>query len=224
MQQYKNALIIKHEIREGPGIIENILKKMNILYKIIELEKGEKLPEKIENIDFIFLLGGSMNVYQEKEYPFLKEEVKFIKKVNKIDIPFLGICLGAQILAKTFNGKVNLNICNEIGFFEVELTEKGEKDKIFKGIPKTFPCYQYHNDCFEVPKEGILLVKDREGKHQGFKIGKNLYGFQFHIEFDEKLIFDLTNQKNTEKINEVKKYGEKIIKNFLNLKKEGRNE
>ncbi|HOK56791.1 MAG TPA: type 1 glutamine amidotransferase [bacterium] len=220
MKQFKKCLIIKHKIEEGPGIIEDILKEMGILYKIIELENGEKLPEDIKNIDFIFSLGGPMNVYQEREYPFLKEEEDLIKKIYQFKKHFLGICLGAQILAKTFGAKVNLNFCKEIGFFEVELTENGKKDNIFTGVSETFTCFQYHSDCFELPENGILLVKGKKCLNQGFKIGENLYGFQFHIEINKKLLFDFGVKKvYYKKLEKIKETGEIIIKNFL--KKEG---
>lgn len=217
MQYKKYVLIIKHKIEEGPGIIEETLKEFKLDYNIVEFEKGERLPTDFENIKCVFSLGGPMNVYQTKDYPFLKEEEEFIKKIYLNRIPFLGICLGSQILAKTFGARVNLNKCKEIGFFEVELTEYGIEDKIFEGIEKNLLVFQYHEDCFEIPEKGLLIVKGKNSvNNQGFKIEDLLYGFQFHIEVDEKLLknFGIKNIEKA-KLRKVKEKGKRIIRNFL---------
>ncbi|MFN4227370.1 MAG: type 1 glutamine amidotransferase [Candidatus Ratteibacteria bacterium] len=227
MENKDYILIIKHKVEERPGIIEQILKEENLNYSIVDFEKGDKLPKDFENMKNVISLGGPMNVYEVEKYKFLKEEEKFIKEIEKYNIPFLGICLGSQILAKIFGAKVNLNQCNEIGFYDVELTEYGEKDKIFNGICKNFSVFQYHSDCFEIPQKGILIVKGKDCYiNQGIKVGENLYGFQFHIEIDEMLLncFEVINF-DTERLKILKQIGRKIIKIFLSLnKKEDKND
>ncbi|MCS7179784.1 MAG: type 1 glutamine amidotransferase, partial [bacterium] len=133
------------------------------------------------------------------------------------NIPYLGICLGSQLLAKTFGAKVYVGKCKEVGFYEVEITDLGRKDNLFNCIEESFYVFQYHSDCFEIPEKGTLLVKGKDCYiNQGFKVDENLYGLQFHIEVEEKLLRNFGIDYDG-KLKVLKNTGEKIIKNFLNI-------
>ena len=113
---------------------------------------------------------------------------KFLQKIIENEIPFLGICLGAQLLAKTAKAKVKLDVCREIGWFKVQLTDAGIKDSLFKDLDKELIVFQWHQDMFEIPKEGILLATSEKCPNQAFKLKKNIYGLQFHIEMTSQMI------------------------------------
>ena len=100
-----NVLIIKHVDIEGPGLIEDCLTQENIPYEMIDLGSGGRLP-KIEDWTHIVILGGPMNVYEEDRYPFLRKEDLFIKEAIQRGKSVLGICLGAQLIAKALGAKV----------------------------------------------------------------------------------------------------------------------
>ena len=134
-----NALIIKHVDIEGPGLIEYCLKQEKISYQILDLKAGVHLP-KLDGFTHIVFLGGPMNVYEEDRYPFLRDEDLFIKEAIQRGKSILGICLGAQLIAKALGAKVFKAPVKEIGWYDVSLTRIGSRDPLFSNLPKTFSC------------------------------------------------------------------------------------
>jgi len=182
-----NVLIIKHADIEGPGLIEYCLRKEGIPYQMINLEGGNPLPE-LDPLSLIILLGGPMNVYEEDRYPFLKDEDLFIKEAIQRGKFILGICLGAQLIAKALGAKVFKAPAKEVGWFDVSLTEIGLQDPLFSNLPKTFPVFQWHEDTFDIPKSAKLIATSSSVPHQAFRYGDNAYGLQFHLEVTEEMI------------------------------------
>ncbi len=179
--------IIKHIKSEGPGTIADYFSANNVSFKVIELSEGERLP-KITDVSGVVVLGGPMNVYEEDKYKFLAEEDDFIKKIIEKDKPYLGICLGAQLLAKAAGSKVYKAKKEEIGWYKLILNENGKKDKVFGGADDFLNVFQWHGDTFDIPSSGELLVFGEDVVNQAFKLGKNCYGLQFHLEVDKKLL------------------------------------
>jgi len=182
-----NALIIKHIDVEGPGLIEHCLKQGRIPYQILNLKPWVRFP-KLEDITHIVLLGGPMNVYEEDRYPFLKEEDIFIKGAIQRGKTILGICLGAQLIAKALGARVFKAPVKEIGWYDVSLTKTGSQDRLFSVLPKTFSVFQWHEDTFEIPKSGRLTATSSPISHQAFRYGERVYGLQFHLEVTEQMI------------------------------------
>ncbi len=183
-------LIVKNISIEGPGTLGEYFVKKGYEIKTVDLEKKDKLPSDLEDIKAVVVLGGPMNVYEEDKYPYLKEEGLFINKVLSLEIPFLGICLGAQLLAKAIGGRVIRAAKEEIGFYKVRLTSDGIKDRLFRGLSEEFDVFQWHGDTFELPMNARVLVSSEICRNQGFIVGKNAYGLQFHVEVDQKSIGD----------------------------------
>jgi len=119
-----SVLIIKHVEMEGPGLIKDCLNEEKIPYQILNLESEAHLP-KPDDFTGIVILGGPMNVYEEGRYPFLREEDLFIKEAIQRGKAVLGICLGAQLIAKALDAKVTKAPVKEIGWFDVSLTDVG---------------------------------------------------------------------------------------------------
>jgi GMP synthase (glutamine-hydrolysing) len=182
-----SVLIIKHVDMEGPGLIEDYLKQEKIPYQILNLNTGVRFP-KLDGFTHIVILGGPMNVYEEDRYPFLKNEDLFIKEAIQRGKSVLGICLGAQLIAKALGAKVFKAPLKEIGWYDVSLTEDGSKDSLFSHLPKTLSVFQWHEDTFEMPNAGKLIATSTSVPHQAFKYGENAYGLQFHLEVTEKMI------------------------------------
>ncbi len=182
-----NVLIIKHIEIEGPGLIESFLKKEVIPFQILNLEKGPRLP-KCDEFTHIVILGGPMNVYEEEKYPFLREEDLFIKKAFKSGKALLGICLGAQLIAKALGARVFNSPAKEIGWYDVSLTRIGCLDPLFSSFPKTFSVFQWHGDTFEIPQGAKLIATSSSVPHQAFRYGGKVYGLQFHLEVTGEMI------------------------------------
>ncbi|MCB4792064.1 MAG: type 1 glutamine amidotransferase [Elusimicrobia bacterium] len=216
--------IIKHAVDEGPGLLGKYLQEKNIKHKIIELEKGERLPKTTDGIEAVLIMGGPMNVYEEGKYPFLKYENDFIKDVFKNNKPLMGICLGAQLMAKAMGATVRKAKKEEIGWDKVYLSSRGIIDPLFSGVDSVIDVFQWHEDCFSVPKGAVLLAENSICP-QAFKVGGNSYAFQFHIEVTKELLNSWARGiKSVDKENilaglkeEYKKQAYKIFNNFCNI-------
>jgi GMP synthase (glutamine-hydrolysing) len=184
----KHILIIKQVEQEGPGLIEKIFTANGWQLKTVELSQGEKLPSDFDETGAIVVLGGPMNVYEEKQYPFLKAEESLIRKALIEEVPVLGICLGAQLLAKTCGARIKKAPHKEIGWYIVEKTGDGKKDALFNAGPDRVQVFQWHEDTFDIPEGAVLLAEGKDCKNQAFRVGQNAYGLQFHIEVTEDMI------------------------------------
>jgi GMP synthase (glutamine-hydrolysing) len=191
------VLIIKHVEIEGPGLIEYCLMQEKIPYQILNINSNIRLP-RLDDLNHIVILGGPMNVYEEDHYPFLKVEDLFIKEAIERGKAILGICLGAQLIAKALGAKVFKASVKEIGWYDVSLTRIGFRDPLFSSLPKTFPVFQWHGDTFEIPKAGKLIATSTDVPHQAFRYGENVYGLQFHLEVTEEMIKDWINSYEDE--------------------------
>jgi GMP synthase-like glutamine amidotransferase len=227
-------LFVKNIDIEGPETIGGYFKKKGFAIKTVGLDTGGSLPEDGGDLEAVVVLGGPMNVYEEDKYPFLKDEDIFIKKILEQRVPFLGICLGAQLLAKAAGARVGRSPQEEIGFSNIHLTADGKKDPLFNGIPKTVEIFQWHGDMFEIPLKAKLLASSKDCPHQAFKAGPCAYGFQFHIEITDKSIHEwsgeywkdkpgLAAQKNAmlqdyqKKRAQFARIADKIYDNFLGI-------
>ncbi len=183
-------LFIKHIDIEGPETLGAFFSRQGYRTGIVEVWKGEPLPSDVSRLQAVVALGGPMNVYEEDACPFLKEDHVFIQRILEQNIPFLGICLGSQLLAKACGAKVYKAPEQEIGFYPVELTGPGQQDPLFAGLPERLEVFQWHGDTFDIPQGGVLLASGGSCRHQAFRIGPVAYGLQFHIEITEKSIRD----------------------------------
>jgi len=131
-----------------------------------------------------------MNVYEEAEYPFLRQEDELIREVVARGTPYLGVCLGAQLLAKALGARVYPNQVPEVGFHEVELTPSGRHSPLFSGFPGRFWAFQWHEDTFDMPEGAQRLATGLYCRNQAFRYGTNAYALQFHLEATPEMIAD----------------------------------
>lgn len=180
-------LVIMHISTEGPGTLGDFLESQGAELTFIRLYDGERLPTDIKAYQAVVSLGGPMNIYEYDKYPFLEQEHHFLKRVLDLDIPLLGICLGAQMIAHACGGHVTRSPREEIGWGSVSLTEEGENDPFFGGIPRQLEVLQWHGDMFHLPPTAKLLVTGEDCPNQAFRCGK-AYGLQFHVEVTEEIL------------------------------------
>ncbi len=196
--------IIKHIDIEGPGTIGGFLEENDISYNVIDVFNEEPLPNSISDVSSVIVLGGPMNVYEEDIYPFLKQEDEFLKEVIEKELPTLGFCLGAQLIAKAKGALVKKNPQKEIGWFQVSLTEGGSSDPLFQGFQEEFDVFQWHGDTFDIPDGALKLAESDLCPNQAYRIGNNIYGLQFHVEVTDEMIYQWIDAYKDE-INSLKK-------------------
>ena len=180
-------LVIKHESNEGPGTLGDFIKSSGYKVEIAELAKGDSLPS-LSECDWIISLGGPMNVYEEDEYPFLGLEDEFLRGAIEKKVPTLGICLGAQMLAKCMKAEVIRSKVKEIGWCQVRLTKDARYDPLFHGLPESLTVFQWHEDTFAVPVKSVLLATGSECQNQAIRIGHHAWAIQFHPEMTPQMI------------------------------------
>ena len=178
-------LILKHIDIEGPGTLGEYFQERAYKPKHIDLGRGEALVSELSNVAAVIVMGGPMNVYEEDKYPWLKAENIFIQNVLKEKIPYLGICLGAQLLAKACQAPVVKSPMKEVGWFKVFIEKS---DPLFAGLDKTMEVYHWHEDMFSIPGQGERLATAPACPNQAFKVGGNAYGLQFHVEITRGMI------------------------------------
>ncbi|MBI2201863.1 MAG: type 1 glutamine amidotransferase, partial [Armatimonadetes bacterium] len=150
---------------------------------------GEGFPDP-GDVRAVVVLGGPMNVYQEAKYAFLAQEDRFIREVVGRGIPYLGVCLGAQLLAKALGARVYASSVKEIGYYSLELTDAGQSDALLAGVPNPFTAFQWHGDTFDLPGGAELLATSATCPHQAFRYGQKAYGLQFHLEAGPEMVAD----------------------------------
>ncbi len=184
----KKIVVLKHIGIEGPGTLGAFFQKSGFDIKEIELQDGAEVPNDLTGIVALVILGGPMNVYEEEKFPFLQKENAFIQQALARNVPLLGVCLGAQLLAKACGAKVGKSPSPEVGFFDILLTEEGNKDPFLKGIKPRFKAFQWHEDMFELPQKSRWLASSQGCPHQAFRVGEKAYCLQFHVEVDLPMI------------------------------------
>jgi GMP synthase (glutamine-hydrolysing) len=191
-------LIIQHAEPEGPGIIGDFFDATDWHTETVRLYKPhnpcptqeikEGIPKDLSGVEAIILMGGPINVYEEKRYPFLNYEDLFLKKALQKEVPILGICLGAQLLAKACGARVKKAHKKEIGWYNIFLTDVGRKDPLFKGMDDEMDVFQWHEDTFGIPQHADLIATSASCKNQAFRWTKSAYGLQFHFEVTPKMV------------------------------------
>ena len=141
---------------------------------------GQELPG-MDEFDWLVIMGGPMNIYEEDKYSWLAGEKRFIRDAIASNKIVLGICLGGQLIADVLGGKVRRNLHKEIGWYSVKLTPEGQKSRIFNVLPNTFMALHWHGDTFEIPPEALRTAESEACANQAFALGKAV-GLQFHLE------------------------------------------
>ena len=179
--------IIQNDPQVPPGNIAEILDAAGVLYVVHHPYSGEPLPEQ-QDVSALIVLGGSMGANDDNRHPFLRDLKVFIKNSVVAGIPYLGVCLGGQLLAAALGTQVVSNRWEELGIMPVALTGEGRKDLLFTALPDVVDSFQWHHDSFDIPADGVLLASSSACPHQAFRVGPCSWGTQFHPEVTEQII------------------------------------
>ena len=187
-------LVLQHINIEDPGYIKDLMIKDGVNITTIELDVGEKIPNNLNFFDGMLCMGGPMDTWMEKDYPWLIEEKKKIKEfVVDLNKPYLGFCLGCQLLGEVIGGKVVKTNNPEIGMLDVNFLDEKKKDILFADFPEKITSLQWHSyevQELEKNKDVTLIASSKETKYQIFRYKNNAYGIQFHIEIKDTTVND----------------------------------
>ena len=185
-------LILQHIKIEDPGFIKDLMIKDRAELTTIELDEGEKIPTDLSKFDAMFCMGGPMDTWMEKEHPWLVDEKKAIKEfVVDLKKPYLGFCLGCQLLGEVVGGKVVKSSNPEIGMFNINFSENKKNDLLFSNFPQKITSLQWHSYEAQGLENNIditLLASSPKTKYQIFKYKNHAYGIQFHIEVKDTTV------------------------------------
>ena len=176
-------LVIKHVVVEGLGLFEQFCREANIAIDTVEIEKGDPFPD-LEGYAALWVMGGPMNVGDEAEFPWLADEKILIRKaVNELQLPYMGVCLGAQLLADALGGEVKPMSVPEVGLKAITLTSIGCRHPLMSELPKTLKVLQWHGqEVTRLPQEATILASSNQCQVQAYAVGNYAFGMQFHSE------------------------------------------
>ena len=183
------VLVCQHVAYEILGTLNPLLKEHGLRIRYVNFDRHPHSHPRLEGYDALVILGGPMNLDQSDEYRHLIHEIELIKMALEEDIPILGICLGAQLIAAALDATIRRNPVKEIGWYDLCLTEAGKTDPLLAPLTKCKKIFQWHGDTFDIPKGAVHLAKTRDCPNQAFRYGNKVYAFQFHLEVDEAMVY-----------------------------------
>ncbi|OED37605.1 GMP synthase [Chromatiales bacterium (ex Bugula neritina AB1)] len=178
-------LVFQHIDCEHPGSLREFLAADGIDWRAVNLHNGEAIP-KLDDYDALWVMGGPMDVWDIEECPWLIAEKAAIREWVGVSMkPYLGLCLGHQLLADAMGGTCGPQRPAEIGIMNVELTEQGRADALFQGTSAVQPCLQWHSvRVAQEPENTTVLASSRDCRVQAMRVGTNAWSMQYHVEVE----------------------------------------
>jgi GMP synthase (glutamine-hydrolysing) len=181
------ACVLQHIRCEPPGLFSGPLRDRGFGVQTVELDEGDGLPDWRE-VDIVLAMGGPMGAYNETGHPWLAAEKQWIAAVVRAGVPYLGVCLGAQLLAASLGAEVRTGDTPEVGVLPVDVTGPGRDDPVFGVLGGQFPALQWHGDTFAIPAGAVHLGRSAAYPNQAFRFGRAAYGVQFHVEVTDSML------------------------------------
>ncbi len=182
----KTAIAIRHLHVEDLGTLGPLLKARGYDVQYVDATQDELSALDVEAADLLVVLGGPIGAFDDDTYPFLVDELAQVGRRLQSQRPVLGICLGAQLIARALGARVYALGAKEIGFGRLALTPEGERSPL--AALGDSPVLHWHGDQFDIPPGAVRLASTAMGLNQAFARGRQVLGLQFHLEADTRHI------------------------------------
>jgi len=180
-------LVLQHLKIEPPALIGVCLRNKGHTFESVRIGKGQTIPDTLTDYAGLIVMGGPMSA--NDDLPFIREEINLLQQAIAQDFPVLGICLGAQLLAKAAGAEILPSPERELGWYPLFPTPDGKTDALFSLLPaEGMNVFQWHGETFSLSEGATLLASCPDVPHQAFRLGSCQYGLQFHVEVDETII------------------------------------
>lgn len=183
-----SLLVFQHEKHETSAVLGQFLQQRSHKLVTVPLYSSEAiLPDDLDGITGLVIMGGAMNVDEQDANPWMKREQEMIKQAYDADLPMVGICLGAQLIAAALGGEVGKMQAPELGWQNVKLAFPGTTDAVLAG--QAWDSMQFHlhgQEVTKLPPEGVPLAGSLACQNQAFRVGMNCYAFQYHFEWNRQ--------------------------------------
>ncbi|WP_375478998.1 type 1 glutamine amidotransferase [uncultured Nostoc sp.] len=172
---------LQHVPFEGLASIEHWLTKKDYIISVTKFYNGDTLPS-VDDLDWLIVMGGSMNIYEDDKYPWLNLEKHFIQEAIKKNKIVIGICLGSQLIADVLGSKVYKGQEKEIGWYPIQVTTEAQNSAVFASFPASLTVFHWHGDTFDLPLGAVRLASSEVCANQAFIYKDRVLGLQFHLE------------------------------------------
>ena len=226
----RKILVFQHVANKILGTLNPTLKDHGLKIRYVNFDRNPEESPTIDKYNGLIVLGGQMGVYEADRYTHIKTEMKLIEEALKKNIPVLGICLGAQMLAQVLGSEVRQSNEKEIGWFDIHLTADGQNDPILSHFQKKEKLFQLHGDTFDIPKSAVQLASSDIFPGQAFRYSEKVYGIQFHLEVDKAMIhrwldnkrnqLEITNSEGKFSVEQIRLETEQYIFQSMKLSRE----
>jgi len=187
------TLVLQHHDIGSPGRLGAALRDHGHRLRVLRPDLGQTLPSDLDDVEAVVALGGPQNVEDAADkHPWLVQEMDLLRQAHEAQLPVVGVCLGAQLIAAALGGRVEKMETPEIGFVDVELTPAGQTDVVLAGLAWTSPQFSHHSrEVVELPEGAAPLASSQRCRTQAFRVGLRTYAFQFHFEADAGMVRQL---------------------------------
>lgn len=183
-----NFLVLQHLEIEPAALIGEIITGAGHSIQMVRLDRGDAVPATLAGYDGMIVMGGPISA-NDTHLSYVRDEIALLKQAIAVDFPVLGICLGAQLLARAAGAEVVTSPVRELGWYPVYRSEESANDSLFAGLSDNgLMVFQWHGETFALPDTATLVATNPDVPQQAFRIGTSQYGLQFHIEVEQPAV------------------------------------
>jgi GMP synthase (glutamine-hydrolysing) len=181
---------LQHVPFEGLASIEQWVIRQGNIISATKFYNGDTLPP-VDDLDWVIVMGGPMNIYEDDKYPWLNSEKHFIEAAIEKNKVVIGICLGSQLIADVLGSKVYKGQEKEIGWYPITMTPEAKNSSVFAAIPQSINVFHWHGDTFDLPSDAVRLAYSEACANQAFIYADKVLGLQFHLESTKESVHQI---------------------------------